>query len=151
MTPKEKVSRAVGEPKGAPKELVESMVATVKAIVAGREAEKNLKALGDTAPPNTVRDLAAFAAVGRLAQNNRLPAGADTAKLADQMKALPAFEELTNRSPLDVQRDLETGRFTDDLTRAAENELAGIDLVTETEPALDEPEMSAPEKQAPLM
>ena len=149
MTPKEKMSRAVGEPQGAPKELTESMVATVRAIEKGREAEKGLKALGNTAPTSTSRDLAAVAAVGRLAQNHRLPAGADADKLAEQMKTIPAFTELADRSPAEVQHDLETGKFTDDLSRTAQAAVEG--MTVDTAPAIDEPELAAPEKQAPLM
>ena len=154
MTPKEKLARAVGEPKGAPKELTESMVATVRAIEKGREAEKGLKALGNSAPSDNIRDLAAVAAVGRLAQNNRLPAGADVEKLAAEMKDLPAFDELASRSPVEVQHDLENGKFTDDLTRAAQTAVEGMTLNTQpalNKPEPDEPELDAPEKQAPLM
>lgn len=150
MTPKEKISKAIREPTGAPKELTESMVATAKAIETGRTAEKNLKALGNTASKSDVRDLAAAAAVGRLAQNHRLPAGTDMQMLADQMKELPAFNELTDRSPTEIGHDLENGKFTDDLTRAAEHEMAGMNL-TEKAPEIDVPEIEAPEKQAPLM
>ncbi len=151
MTPKEKVSKAIGEPKGAPKELVESMVSTANAIETGREAERGLKALGNTAPSSTSRDLAALAAVGRLAQNHLLPAGTDAQRLADQLKELPAFDEMANRPPQEIQHDLETGKFTDDLTRAAENKIGDVELAPESTPTLDEPEIDAPEKQAPLM
>lgn len=150
MTPKEKISKAIREPAGAPKELTESMVVTVKAIEAGRTAEKNLTALGNTAPKNDVRDLTAVAVVGRLAQNHRLPAGADATKLAEQLKELPAFNELADRPPEEIGHDLETGRFTDDLTRAAEREMAGMDLTAKT-PEIEAPEIEAPERQAPLM
>ena len=154
MTSKEKMARAVGEPRGAPKALVDSMVTTVNAIEKGREAEKHLKTLGNNASQTAVRDLAAAAAVGRLAQNHRLPAEASPEKLAEQLKALPAFDELANRSPLDVQHDLETGKFTDDLTRAADIRVDGVDLTSEPTldiPTIDAPEPDAPEKQAPLM
>ena len=148
MTPKEKISKAIGEPTGAPKELTESMVATVKAIEKGREAEKGLKSLGNTATKSDVRDLTAVAAVGRLAQNNRLPAGTDVEALATQMKELPAFNELADRSPEEIGHDLENGKFTDDLTRIAENELKDVNLVSVT---VNEPELDVPEKQAPMM
>ena len=151
MTPKEKLSKAVGEPKGAPKKLVESMVSTANAIEKGRAAEKWLKGLLKDAPPIGFKDLVALAAVGRLAQNHLLPAGTDADKLADQMKTLPAFDEMTNRSPQEIQHDLETGKFTDDLTRAAENKIGDVELEAEATPTLDEPEIEAPEKQAPLM
>ncbi len=148
MTPKEKVSKAIGEPAGAPKELVESMVTTVKAVEKGREAEKELKSLGNTASKSDMRDLTAAAAVGRLAQNNRLPAGTDVEALATQMKELPAFEALVDRSPEEIGHDLENGKFTDELTRIAENELKDVNLVSVT---VNEPELNVPEKQAPMM
>ena len=151
MTPKEKLAKAVGEPRGAPKELTESMVTTVRAIEKGREAEKGLKALGNTAPTAQSRDLTAVAAVGRLAQNNRLPAGTDIEKLVEQMKQIPAFDELANRSPVEAQHDLETGKFTDDLARAAENAIGDVELAPESTPTLDDPALDVPEKQAPLM
>lgn len=151
MTPKEKVSRAVGEPKGAPRSLVESMVTTVNAIEKGREAEKTLRALGNNAPPPQMRDLAALAAVGQLAQNNRLPAGVDVEKLADQMKKLPAFDELTARPVSEIQHDLENGKFTDDLIRAAGSEIREMDLSAAAAPAIDEPELEVPEQKGPLM
>ena len=150
MTPKEKISKAIREPAGAPKELTESMVATVKAIEIGRTAEKNLISLGNAAPKSDVRDLTAVAAVGRLAQNHRLPAGADAAKLAEQMKELPAFTALADRPPEEIGHDLETGKFTDDLTRAAEHEMTGMNLAAKA-PEIEVPEIEAPEKQAPLM
>lgn len=151
MTPKEKLAKAVGEPKGAPKALVESMVSTANAIETGRSAEKRLKEFLENAPPISFKDLVALAAVGRLAQNHLLPAGTDATQLADQMKELPAFDALANRSPQEIQHDLETGRFTDDLTRATENKIGDVELEAEATPTLDEPEIDAPEKQAPLM
>ncbi len=151
MTPKERLAKAVGEPKGAPQELTESMVTTVHAIEKGREAEKRLKALGNTASTAQSRDLTAVAAVGRLAQNNRLPVGTDVDKLAEQLKELPAFDELANRSPVEAQHDLETGKFTDELSRAAENAIGGVGLASESTLTLDEPALDVPEKQGPLM
>ena len=106
---KEKLTAAMVEP-AAPPKLVDDTVARVQTLLQGREAKKRL-ASGDTLSAKEKADLAADGVLGRLAESGRLPLGADTAALKQQLLQNERFGKISQQSGRSIAGGLENGEL----------------------------------------
>ena len=112
---KEKLSAAMAEPAVPPK-LVDNTVKRVQTLLQGREAEKRLASDGALSAKEKT-DLAADGVLGRLAGSGKLPLGADTAALKQQLLQNERFGQLTRQTPRSIAGGLENGELLKSMTQ----------------------------------
>ena len=112
---KEKLSTAMAEPAVPPK-LVDDTVKRVQTLLKGREAEKRLAA-EETLSAKEKTSLAADGILGQLAGSGKLPLGADTVALKQQLLQNERFAQLMRQSPRSIAGGLESGELMKSMTQ----------------------------------
>ena len=129
---KQKIQKACCEPP-APEELIRKVVLRTQAVTMGVNAQKEL----ETAPAEKVGELASRALVGQLAQVSELPRGAQPEQLARQLAQEPVFQAALRGGH--VARRVSSGELM--------RQVAG----QEPEAEREQPQISAPKKEGPVL
>lgn len=109
-TIKQKITAAMDEP-AVPPEVVERALDRVNAVLAGREAEKQLASLGAAASGELKTELAAKAITGKLLSNRKPPRYVTSDMMTRQLTEDKSFRGLTSGDPVRLAQDIRSGEI----------------------------------------
>lgn len=132
QTMKQQIKAAYAEPK-APEGLIRSVILRVNAAKMGAQAQSDLK----TASPEKYPELVSLALIGQLAAVTALPEGAEPGQLARQLRQQPQYARVMQGG--NIPQRLASGELFRQLTQTAASRQE------------EAPQMSAPQKQGPVM
>lgn len=138
---KSKIQAALGDIK-APANLVERTVERGKAITDGREAEKQMAALGEAHPD---RLLVAKSVVGRLMLSSQMPSGATASALTQQLVQDQKFRMLADAPASSLLSQLRSGKLIQEIgqpEKAPRQKQTDQPVLKKDVPSISEPKRS---------